>query len=334
MVTAYCHTDSTILVQLWNQYNFSVGAGLEHFFVRARRIGERQLLPDLRLVSAALHSRDNRGMRRGELGRQRVPVREADNRRVLPHDRAGIQFERAAIADDGDAAALGDQVEILHEIDVREHLDDQDRRRARRSSPGCPSRNRHAEWSNTSCAPCSRASCLPRSVPAVPKTRNPAALAICTAATPTAPLAPWIRTVSPGTARPLSKSARQAVTYGTPTPAPSANVTRGRKLMNLIDRAHRALRVRAVRAAVDGAADVDTIARLEVVHVAAHRCNDAGRIGPGRIRQRRQRRVLSAADVRVDRIDAGGFHVDEHLSRAWQRVSGTSSSFITDGSPN
>ena len=37
----------------------------------------------------------------------------------------GIQLERAAIADDGDAAALGDQVEISHEIDVREHLDDQ-----------------------------------------------------------------------------------------------------------------------------------------------------------------------------------------------------------------
>ncbi len=44
--------------------------------------------------------------------------------------------------------------------------------------------------------------------------------------TPTAPLAPWINTVSPGTARPFSNSARHAVTYGTPTPAPSVKVMR------------------------------------------------------------------------------------------------------------
>ena len=86
-----------------------------------------------------------------------------------------------------------------------------------------------------------------------------------------------------------------------------------RKVMNLIDRAERALGVRAERAAVDRAADVHAVARLEVVHIAAHGCNDARGVRARRIRQRRQRRVLPAADVGVDRIDAGGFHIDKHL---------------------
>ena len=80
-------------------------------------------------------------------------------------------------------------------------------------------------WSKTACAPSRRTRAIPSVVPAVPKTRNPAARAIWTAATPTPPLAPWTRTVSPGTARILWKRARQAVAHGTPTAAPCAYET-------------------------------------------------------------------------------------------------------------
>ena len=178
----------------------------------ARGIREGHLLADLRLVPGALHACDNRRVRGGELARQHVQVREADDRRVLPHDCARIQFERATIANDHDAAALGDQVEISHEIDVREHLDDQ--------VDAAPAGLCHDVLLVTGSRmiedlvrallarklPC-RVRYRPCQIPAI-RRRSPSA----TAATPTAPLAPWIRTVSPGTARPLSKSARHAVT--------------------------------------------------------------------------------------------------------------------------
>jgi len=49
---------------------------------------------------------------------------------------------------------------------------------------------------------------LPFSVPPVPITVMPAALASCTAAIPTPPVAPWIMTASPGIARARWKRAR------------------------------------------------------------------------------------------------------------------------------
>jgi hypothetical protein len=54
---------------------------------------------------------------------------------------------------------------------------------------------------------------------AVPMTRAPAALAICTAAEPTPPAAPWINTVWPRATFAFSCKARYAVSAAMGTPA-------------------------------------------------------------------------------------------------------------------
>src|ERR1700754_1237286 len=60
---------------------------------------------------------------------------------------------------------------------------------------------------------------------AVPMTRAPAAFAICTAAEPTPPAAPWISTVWPRSMRPASCNARYAVSPAIGTPAACSNVS-------------------------------------------------------------------------------------------------------------
>ena len=62
----------------------------------------------------------------------------------------------------------------------------------------------------------------PLSVPAVPMTLSPMARPNCAAAVPTPPLAPWMRSVSPALAWEIWESARNAVAYGTNSPAPWA----------------------------------------------------------------------------------------------------------------
>ena len=48
------------------------------------------------------------------------------------------------------------------------------------------------------------------------------------------------------------------------------------------------------------AGDVDAIARLEILHVGADRCDFARAVGSGRVRQRRLARIGAGAHVRVD----------------------------------
>jgi hypothetical protein len=94
-----------------------------------------------------------------------------------------------------------------------------------------------------------------------------------------------------------------------------------RKVMHLIDGTERPLRVGAGRAALDGAADVHAVACLELAHVAAYGRDDAGGVGAGRVRQRRQRRVLPAANIGIHRVDPDGFDIDKYVSCAglWLR---------------
>ena len=55
-----------------------------------------------------------------------------------------------------------------------------------------------SRWSTTRTSPWAATSSLPASLPAVPTTVRPAARASWTVAMPTAPLAPWTSTRSPG----------------------------------------------------------------------------------------------------------------------------------------
>src|SRR5258706_8214932 len=57
--------------------DFAVRAWLHHGFVRLRRVGQRNFLPYLGVVAAALHAGDDGRVRGGQLLRRGIPVRES-----------------------------------------------------------------------------------------------------------------------------------------------------------------------------------------------------------------------------------------------------------------
>src|SRR5206468_4287011 len=58
------------------------------------------------------------------LFRRRVPECQAEDRRVFPHGPARIDLDGPTVADDDDAAEARHHVDVLLEVDVREHLED------------------------------------------------------------------------------------------------------------------------------------------------------------------------------------------------------------------
>src|SRR5882724_6655311 len=99
------------------------GARLHDRLVGAPRLGERQLARDDRPQRAALETGLERGMQRPGLGLRGVPEAHRQNRRIAPHAIARIDLDPAAAADDDDAPARRQGLEIDPEIDVRQHLE-------------------------------------------------------------------------------------------------------------------------------------------------------------------------------------------------------------------
>ena len=60
----------------------------------------------------------------GELGRRRVEEGHAQDRGVLVHGEPRVDLDGAAVADDRDAPAHREGAEVLLEIHVRQHLED------------------------------------------------------------------------------------------------------------------------------------------------------------------------------------------------------------------
>ena len=226
---------------------------------------------------------------------------------------------RSTIADDHDAAALGDQVEIPDEIDVREHLDDEI--------------DAAATCLRDDILLISRRGVIEHLVRALLARQRPAALGSCGAEDAQSGCA---RDLRRGDANGSACAVNQdRLARCCPAlveeRAPRGDIrnadTRAfgkrdvaRQVMHLIDGANGLLRVRTMRAAFDSAADVHAVAGLELGHVAAHGRDQAGGVGAGGIRQRRQRRVLPAANIGIHRVDAGGFDIDQDLSRAGLRL--------------
>src|SRR5687768_2556503 len=90
--------------------------------------------------------------------------------------------------------------------------------------------------------------------------------------------------------------------------------------MNLAGVAERTLRVRALRSARGGAADVHAIALSDSIDLGAYEFDHARGVRSWRVREVRTQRVVAASDVGVDRIHAGRLHADDHLARSGRGI--------------
>jgi hypothetical protein len=153
----------------------------------------RQLLLDDRPQGAVPEPFDQGGVDAGQLGRRGVKQRHADDGRVLVHSQSRVEVDGAAVADDRDAPAHGEGAEVLLEIHVCQHLeDDVDALAARELDHLVEVAGRCVVEDVVGAV--SATIFRPFSVPAVPMTVSPRARASWTAAMPTPPLAPCTST--------------------------------------------------------------------------------------------------------------------------------------------
>ena len=89
-----------------------------------RGVGERELAADDRFQRAVGEARDHVGVDRRHVGIADVEQRHAENRGVFPHRLPRVDLDAGAVADDDDSAAVRDQPEILVQVDVRGHFQD------------------------------------------------------------------------------------------------------------------------------------------------------------------------------------------------------------------
>src|SRR5437016_8249111 len=196
-----------------------------HRFVSARRLGQRDLLGDDRTQRAVAEGLGERGVDARELGRRGVEEGHADDRGVLVHGAAGIDRDRAAVADDDDAAVQGDDVQVLGEVHVRQHLQhDVDALAAGQPQQLVEIIRRGVIERVVGALLEHQAPALGR--PRGAEHRHAPRRASCTAPMPTPPLAPCTSTVSPASPWPRWNSAWYAVAYGTFIAAPCAYETR------------------------------------------------------------------------------------------------------------
>ena len=87
-------------------------------------ITERQLAADQRTQCAVGQPGAETGMNPGEINGGEVEQHHAEDRRFAPHHAARVDFDASAIADQHDAATPREQRDVLVQVDVRVHLED------------------------------------------------------------------------------------------------------------------------------------------------------------------------------------------------------------------
>jgi hypothetical protein len=105
--------------------DFAVGAAFENFLVRTSGFSERQLFPHNRTKSAVLEPSDETGVDFPVFFRCDAPQREGTHGGAAGHELARIDGDLAAIADDDDAATLGQELQVVRQIYVSEHFENE-----------------------------------------------------------------------------------------------------------------------------------------------------------------------------------------------------------------
>ena len=117
LVGKYCWSGSR------QQNDLAAGAGLHHARMRKRRVFEWQLGTDDGIERAGLEAGDDRLMRAAQVIRRNSPQRQAKHRHVLGHDLPRVDLDAAAVADDDNPAAGRNHREVVIEIHVGKHLE-------------------------------------------------------------------------------------------------------------------------------------------------------------------------------------------------------------------
>ena len=86
--------------------------------------GEGEFTGDDRIESSVLKAEEEGGMDAGEFGGRRICQNHAADFGVAGHGVAGIDFDGAAAANDDDASAWGEEGEVLGEVPVGQHFED------------------------------------------------------------------------------------------------------------------------------------------------------------------------------------------------------------------
>src|SRR5712692_354750 len=110
---------------LRNENDFAEGAGLQNFFVGAGSLGERQLFPDDRPQRAILQTGNESSVNLLFFGLGDTPQRKGVNRPTARHEVARRDGDVAAAANDDNAAVRRKQLQVLAEVHVGEHFEDE-----------------------------------------------------------------------------------------------------------------------------------------------------------------------------------------------------------------
>ena len=101
-----------------------MSARLEHGLVRARRLAQRHLTPYDRVQRAAAQAGADGRVDRREVRGAHVEQRHPGDRGVASHRLSRVDLHPSAIADDHHATVARQQPEILIEVDVGSHFQD------------------------------------------------------------------------------------------------------------------------------------------------------------------------------------------------------------------
>ena len=240
-------------------------------------------------ASASFSSRPSNGAQRAVLkaggdGRVRadgilignVPEHHPIDRRVPGHELARVHHHFTPASDHHHAPSRRQELQVSAQVHVGEHLQNHVHAPAGREANDLVLIAFHPMVEDVVRALTQReiASLVG---PAVPMTVIPMARAVWTAAIPTPPLAPWTRSVSPGRARAKCVRARQAVAYGTNTPAPWEKRNLLRKGLHLGQERKSVFRVSSAQ----GPGHVHAPARFHASDLGPNRFHDSRAVCPG-----------------------------------------------------
>ena len=277
-------------------------------------------MPDERLQRAVLEAGHERGMRDGQLGRRDVEQQHAVDGRFTPHGAARVDLDAAAAADDHDASELREQREVVVEIQVRGHLEDDVHAGAGRGLAdgvevaGCRVVDDHV-----------RAVCLHEGAAAFGAggADDEHAVRACQLdggdADTTAGAVHQYGLAGPRVGAPEERVVGRGVRHAHGGALRVADVRR--QVVQLCRRTEYEFRAQAgVRRAEVVVGDVDAVARCHGRHVRANSDDVARAVVPWRVGKGRLCGVDAAADVGVDRVDANGPDTYQDLRRRRRRI--------------
>ena len=292
-----------------------MGPRLHDQLVRAGGVGERHLAADERVQRAILKTSCEGGMNLDEVGLGHVEQRHAEDDSIPAHRVAGIDLDTPATADHDDPPMLGKHAEVLVEVDVGQHLDDE--------IDASPCRRLHDVIDVLLSA------VIDDDLRAVLAHSGQAFLGAARADHPEAMSARQLDGCdADGTGgamdqdcfcRPGMGPMEERAIRGGVRNAECGALRERRSRRQPVDlrcRAHDALAVRArVRSG-----DVHTIADGEPGDAAAERLDFTRSVGARGVRQPGEVRIGAGADVGIDGIHAGGADADDDLFRTGGRV--------------